>query len=125
MGKLSTFSGSAGDMSTFALDQPIYYIALGLAGLPRLGRPPIRTQMPFLAFGFNNNFHSCAAHAKRTIRIVNFISPVVLRARNKSERAACRLQNNTTRRTRPIVYELVEQDLRGGPNCQVGVIEKD
>ena len=115
---------SGGESSAFALDQPKYYVALDLAALPGLGWSPVQAQFLFLAFRVNHNFHLCAAHAKRTIRSVDLISAVVLRARNKSECATCRLQNHTARRTRPIVYELVEQDLGGRSNSQIGVIEK-
>src|SRR5690242_14500869 len=122
--KLSLLSGSVRDLSTFALGQPIYDIALDLALVLGPLCPPVRAQPLFLTFGFNHDLYRRAPHAKRTIWSTDFISAVVLRARNKSERAACSLQNNAARGTRPIVYELVEQDLGGGANGQVGVIEK-
>src|SRR5689334_10181482 len=95
--KLSALPCSVGDLSAFALRQPIYDIALDLALVLRSLWPPVRAQSLFLTFGFNHNFYRRAAHAERTIRSTDFISAVVLRARNKSEHAACSLQNNGTR----------------------------
>src|SRR5690242_16942979 len=109
--KLSTLSGGVGDLSTFTLGQPIYDIALDLALVLGPLWPPVRAQPLFLTFGFNHYLYRRAAHAKRTIWSTDFISAVVLRARNKSEGAARRLQNNAARGARAIVYELIEQDL--------------